>query len=136
MVTFSPDFVGCHWPEGHAVKGRLPARVGAKRTVAQVLRHMRYIGDFIRYEHVSVANDFDGVPFVLGGLEVVAIFPALVKEMLGQGTRDEVARGIVGGNLMGVWGRVAEVAKGMQADGVVPADDGLTPLDDPWKEWT
>jgi membrane dipeptidase len=85
MVTFSPDFVSCHWPEGHPIEGKLPERVDANLTIQQVVRHMRYIGDMIGYKHVGIWSDFDGVPFVIEGLEGVSKYPSLVAEMLRQG---------------------------------------------------
>ncbi|KAF2645926.1 microsomal dipeptidase precursor [Massarina eburnea CBS 473.64] len=134
MVTFSPDFVSCEWPGGHKIEGHLPRRVDSNLTISQVVRHMRYIGDLIGYEHVGVGSDFDGVPFVIEGLEDVSKYPSLVAEMLRQGISDEVAGKIVGGNLLRVWGKVDEVAARMQATGVLPAEDGLSPLDNPWTE--
>jgi membrane dipeptidase len=102
MVTFSPDFVGCHWPGGQPGEGQLPERVDAELSVAQVVCHMRYIGDMIGYEHVGIESDFDSVPFVLERPEDVAKFPALVAEMLRQGIGDEDAKKIVGGNALRV----------------------------------
>ncbi|KAF2651039.1 putative dipeptidase [Lophiostoma macrostomum CBS 122681] len=133
MITFSPDFVSCEWPTGHPIEGKLPQRVDANLTIPQVVRHMRYIGDMIGYDHVGIGSDFDGVPFVLEGLEDVSKYPSLIAEMLRQGISDEVAKKIVGGNLLRVWKKTDEVAAQMQAEGVMPAEDSLPRLDDPWK---
>ncbi|KAF2010377.1 hypothetical protein BU24DRAFT_436530 [Aaosphaeria arxii CBS 175.79] len=135
MVTFSPDFVSCQWPDGKPIQGELPERVDANLTIPQVVRHMRYIGDMIGYDHVGIGSDFDGVPFVLEGLEDVSKYPLLVAEMLRQGTSDEIAKKIVGGNLLRVWNKVDEVAIKLQNEGLLPAEDGLPPLDDPWKQY-
>ena len=133
MVTFSPDFVSCEWPDGRPIKGRLPRRVDANLTIPQVIRHMRYIGDLIGYEHIGVGSDFDGVASVIDGLEDVSRYPSLVAEMLRQGISDKVARDIIGENLLRVWRKVDKIAARLQAEGALPAEDSLPPLDNPWE---
>lgn len=133
MVTFSPDFVSCYWPGDIPVPGQLPERYQPNLTVSQVVRHMRYIGDLIGYEHVGVGSDFNGVPSTIPGLEDVSKFPHLVAEMLRQGIKDQDAKGIVGGNLLRVWKEADAVAERLRIDRVKPAEDDLPTLDDPWK---
>jgi membrane dipeptidase len=133
MVTFSPDFVSCRWRDGKPLDGQLPERYEPNLTVSQVVRHMRYIGDLIGYDHVGVGSDFDGVPSTLEGLEDVSRFPNLVAEMLRQGIRDSDVAKVVGGNLLRVWKAVDIVAARMNADREEPAEDDLPSLKNPWK---
>ncbi|KAF2184736.1 hypothetical protein K469DRAFT_688717 [Zopfia rhizophila CBS 207.26] len=133
MVTFWADFISCQWPDGKPVEGQLPERYAPNVTVAQVVRHMRYIGDLIGYDYVGIGSDFDGTPFALMGLEDVSKFPALVVEMLRQGIEEDDVRRIVGGNLLRVWNAVDNVAAALQADGALPAEDDLPWLPNPWE---
>ncbi|KAF4991478.1 hypothetical protein FGRMN_7789 [Fusarium graminum] len=133
MVTFSPDFVSCRWPDGKPVEGQLPERYEPDLTIPQVVRHIKYIGDLIGYEYIGLGSDFDGVPSTLRGLEDVSKFPDLVAEMLRQGVKDKAAEGIVGNNLLRVWKEVDDVAVRLQAEGRRPAEDNLPWLEDPWK---
>jgi len=134
MVTFWADFISCYYPNGtQPSPGSLPTRYEPNVTLSQVVRHMRYIGDLIGYEHVGIGSDFDGVPFAVPGLEDVSKFPNLVVEMLRQGIREEDVHGIVGGNLLRVWGKMDAVAEALQRNGTVrPAEDDLPWLPNPW----
>lgn len=133
MVTFWADFISCRWPDGVPVEGQLPESYPPNVTIAQVVRHMRYIGDLIGYDHVGIGSDFDGTPFALMGLDDVSKFPNLVMEMLRQGIEDDDVRKIVGGNLLRVWKVVDSVATAMQVDGTLPAEDDLVWLPNPWE---
>lgn len=132
MITFWADFISCAWPNGIPIPGRAPPRVPENVTVAQVVRHMRYIGDLIGYDHVGIGSDFDGTPFALMGLEDVSKFPALVVEMLRQGIGEEDVRKIVGGNVLRVWREVDAVAEVLQGNGTRPAEDELAWVPNPW----
>jgi len=131
MVTFFPDFVSCCNLEGGNKNG-IPERYNANLTISQVVKHMRYIGDLIGYDHVGIGSDFDGMPAPPRGLEDVTKYPDLVAEMLRQGISDADARLVVGKNLLRVWGDVDRVAREMQEDGVMPAEDDLPPAKKPW----
>ncbi|PVH84225.1 hypothetical protein DL98DRAFT_584796 [Cadophora sp. DSE1049] len=132
MVTFSPDFVSYRNSEGGNKNG-LPERYDANLTISQVAKHIRYIGDLIGYEHVGIGSDFDGMPATPRGLEDVSKYPDLVDEMLKQGITDENAPLIVEENLLRVWSDVDRVAKKLQEDGELPAEDDLPSVKDPWK---
>ncbi|KAG4416502.1 hypothetical protein IFR04_010358 [Cadophora malorum] len=80
MVTFSSEFVSCRNSEVGNKNG-LPERYDANLTISQVVRHMRYIGDLIGYEHMGIGSDFDGMPATPQGLEDVTKYPDLVAEM-------------------------------------------------------
>lgn len=134
MVTFWAGFISCQFPAGgKTYEGQLPEQYAPNVTVAQVVRHMRYIGDLIGYDHVGLGSDFDGTPFALTGLKDVSEFPALVVEILRQGITDDDARKIVGGNLLRVWKEVDDVAAALEVDKALPAEDELQWVPNPWE---
>lgn len=133
MVTFWQDFISCYWPTGQPVPGTLPKRYDPNVTVSQVVRHMRHIGDLIGYDHVGIGSDFDGVPNGLPDLEDVSKFPNLVAEMLKQGISDDDAKKIVGGNLIRVWKDADKVAKELRQNGLLPAEDNLASMPNPFE---
>jgi membrane dipeptidase len=107
MVNFSPDFISCvdvGDPSG------LPKYIDANNTLAQVVRHITYIGDLIGYSHVGIGTDYDGIETTPRGLEDVSKFPALVEALLDAGVgKGDVAK-VVGRNLLRVWHEVDRVA--------------------------
>lgn len=133
MVTFWAGFISCQWANGTPVKGELPVIYRPNVTVAQVVKHIRYIGDSIGYDHIGIGSDFDGTPTAIMGLDDVSKFPALVEEILKQGISENNARKVIGGNLMRVWREVDKVAAKLQAEGALPAEDDLAWLPNPWE---
>lgn len=133
MVTFWAGFISCQWANGTPVKGELPVIYRPNVTVAQVVKHIRYIGELIGYDHVGIGSDFDGTPTAIMGLDDVSKFPALVEEILNQGISENDARKIVGGNLLRVWRAVDGVANELQSNGALPAEDDLSWLPNPWE---
>jgi membrane dipeptidase len=111
MVNFSPDFISCvdvGDPSG------LPQYVDANNTLAQVVRHITYIGDLIGYSHVGIGTDYDGIETTPRGLEDVSKFPALVMALLEAGVgKGDIAK-VVGRNLLRVWHEVDKVAAELQ----------------------
>lgn len=125
MVNFAPDFISC--VEGDNENG-LPDFYPPNATLAQVARHVTYIGDRIGYEHVGLGSDFDGIPSVPKGLDDVSKYPALVAELLRLGLSDEDAAKVVGGNILRVWKEIDAVALDLQDKGFPPLEDELPPL--------
>ncbi|KAK3904398.1 membrane dipeptidase-domain-containing protein [Staphylotrichum tortipilum] len=125
MVNFNPEFVSC--VEGKGGDG-LPEFYPGNSTLAQVARHVVYIGEKIGWEHVGFGSDFDGIESTPEGLEDVSKFPALVGELLRQGVGHEDVAKVVGGNLFRVWGEVERVAAEMQKEGVPVLEDDLPGL--------
>lgn len=126
MVNFAPDFISC--VEGDNENG-IPDFYPPNSTLAQVVKHIMYIGDLIGYEHVGLGSDFDGIPSVPEGLDDVSKYPDLVAELLRQGLSDEDAAKVVGGNILRVWRDVDAVALDLQAKGTPTLEDDLPP----WK---
>ncbi|EON64935.1 membrane dipeptidase [Coniosporium apollinis CBS 100218] len=121
MVNFSPDFISC--VPGNDTSG-LPDPYPANATLAQVVRHIMYIGNLIGYDHVGIGTDYDGIESTPRGLEDVSKFPDLVAELLRQGVSDEDAAKVVGRNLLRVWKEVDEVAERLQRE-MEPVEDEL-----------
>lgn len=125
MVNFSPDFISC--VESGKESG-VPDFYPPNSTLAQVVRHVKYIGDLIGYDHVGLGSDFDGIPSVPEGLEDVSKYPDLVAALLDEDVSDGDAAKIVGGNILRVWKDVDAVALDLQAKGTLPLEDDLPSL--------
>lgn len=126
MINFAPDFVSCLPPPDPMT---LPELYEPNNTIAQVVRHVTYVGQRIGYDHVGFGSDFDGIETTPRGLERgVADFPKLVGLLLEAGVSDEDVEKVVGGNLLRVWERAEEVAIKMQEDGVPEGVDEIEPL--------
>jgi membrane dipeptidase len=100
MINFSPDFISCK--KSNSSDG-LPTYVPENNTLAQVVRHIRHIGELIGYDYVGIGTDYDGIDSTPKGLEDVSKFPALVAELLRQGISQEDVIKVIGGNLLRVW---------------------------------
>ena len=94
-MNFAPDFISC---VDSGNENGIPDFYPENSTLAQVARHITYIGDLVGYDHVGIGSDFDGVGSTPAGLDDVSKFPDLVAELLARGVSDEDAAKIVGGN--------------------------------------
>lgn len=112
MINFSPGFIACVPGKN---PGDLPETVMANATLAQVVRHIRHVGELIGYEHVGIGTDYDGIDKTPKGLEDVSKFPDLVAELLRQGVNEEDVVKVVGGNVLRVWKEADQVAAMLQA---------------------
>ncbi|KAI9880642.1 MAG: hypothetical protein M1830_001646 [Pleopsidium flavum] len=120
MINFNPEFISC--VPANASTG-IPDLYPPNSTLHQVVRHIKYVGDLIGYDHVGLGSDFDGIFDTPKGLDDVSKFPDLVAEMLRFGVSDEDAAKVVGRNILRVWGNVDEVAQKMRVAGTKPAED-------------
>jgi membrane dipeptidase len=126
MVTFAPEFVSCQTPKTPNPSG-LPDFVPENSTLTHVVRHIKYIGGLIGYDHVGLGSDFDGIFDTPRGLEDVSKFPDLVAEMLKEGISDVDIAKIIGGNILRVWNDVDNIALQLQSKGIFQMEDVL-----PW----
>lgn len=125
MVNFAPDFISC---VDNGNENGIPDFYEANSTLAQVVKHVLYIGNEIGFDHVGFGSDFDGIPSTPRGLEDVSKYPDLVAELLRQGLSNEDAAKVVGGNLLRVWKDIDDVALELQAKGEPALEDDLKPL--------
>jgi membrane dipeptidase len=124
MVNFSPDFISC--TASNSSTG-LPDFYPANNTLAQVVRHITYIGELIGYDHVGIGTDYDGIESTPKGLEDVSKFPDLVAELLRQGVSEKDVAKVVGRNLLRVWKEVDAVAVELQVT-MNPIEDDIVPF--------
>jgi len=127
MVNFSPDFISCK--DTDAASG-IPEFVNATSDLAQVVKHITYIGELIGYDHVGIGTDYDGIESVPRGLEDVSKFPDLVTALLEAGVSAKDAAKLVGRNLLRVWHEVDAVAAKLQKE-IDPVEESLGPI--PWE---
>lgn len=128
MVNFSPDFVSC---KDTGDEGGIPEYVKENSTLAQVVKHIAYIGDLIGYDHVGLGTDYDGIEDTPRGLEDVSKFPDLVTALLDAGVSTKDAGKIVGRNLLRVWHEADKVAARLQRE-IDPIDENLGSIE--WED--
>jgi len=121
MVNFSPSFISCKHGK---MPTDLPEDVPENATLAQVVRHIRHIGELIGYDHVGIGTDYDGIESTPTGLEDVSKFPDLIAALLREGISDEDAAKIAGRNILRVWEEADKVAKELQKS-MRPLEDKL-----------
>jgi membrane dipeptidase len=121
MINFSPDFISC--TASGAASG-LPDFYPQNNTLAQVVRHITYVGELIGYDHVGIGTDYDGIESTPKGLEDVSKFPDLVAELLRQGVKDADVAKVVGRNLLRVWKDVDAVAAKLAVE-MLPVEDSI-----------
>ncbi|KAF2645436.1 dipeptidase 1 precursor [Massarina eburnea CBS 473.64] len=124
MVNFNPGFISCVSGE----EGELPTTDPENATMAQVIRHIKHIGELIGYDHVGLGTDYDGIDSTPKGLEDVSKFPDLVAELLREGISDDDVAKITGKNILRVWKEAEKVAAELQ-ETTDPLEDDVT---DPW----
>ncbi len=122
MINFSPDFISC--TPSNSSTG-IPDLYQPNSTLHQVVRHIKYVGDMIGYDHVGLGSDFDGILDTPRGLDDVSKFPDLVAELLRSGVSDEDAAKVVGRNILRVWRDVDGVALKMRLANAKPVEDQI-----------
>ncbi|KAJ3051594.1 dipeptidase 1 (renal) [Rhizophlyctis rosea] len=92
-------------------------------TISQVADHIEHIAKVAGPKHVGFGSDFDGITSTPEGLEDVSKYPDLVAELLRRGFSDKDVEGVVGRNLLRVFGKVEEVKQQLRY--LPPAEDKL-----------
>ncbi len=80
---------------------------GSATTVGHVVDHIDHVVRVAGIDHVGIGSDFDGTPFLPGGLQHAGEFPNLTAELLVRGYAEGDVRKILGENLL----RVLDAAK-------------------------
>jgi len=80
-------------------------------TMEELMANFQHVIDLVGPEYVGIGSDYDGVGDSLPeGAKDVSTYPTIVAEMLKRGYSEDVIQGILGGNLMRVWGQVEAYA--------------------------
>jgi len=80
-------------------------------TMEELMANFQHVIDLVGPEYVGIGSDYDGVGDSLPeGAKDVSAYPTIVAEMLKRGYFEDVIQGILGGNLMRVWGQVEAYA--------------------------
>jgi membrane dipeptidase len=80
--------------------------------IREVAAHIDHVVGLVGIDHVGLGSDFDGVGDSLPtGLEDVAAFPNLIRELLELGYSEEEIEKVCSGNLLRVWSEVERVAR-------------------------
>ncbi len=84
------------------LRRRREARPMDRGTVADVADHVEHIARVAGVDHVGIGSDFDGIDLTPEGLEDVAAYPNLTRELLDRGWAEEEVLRILGGNALRV----------------------------------
>lgn len=87
-----------------------------RATLSQVADHVEYIRRVAGIDHVGIGSDFDGLAWVVQGLEDVSTFPALFVELSRRGWTESELRKLAGENLLRVLREVEQVALRLQRE--------------------
>lgn len=79
-------------------------------TIYDVLDHIDHIAKVAGPEHVGIGSDFDGVSVLPTQLDDVSCYPFITQGLIDRGYTDDQIRGILGGNLLRVMGKVESYA--------------------------
>ncbi len=80
-------------------------------TMDELMATFQHVMDLVGPQFVGIGSDYDGVGDSLPeGAKDVSTYPAIIAEMLKRGYSEDVIEGILGGNLMRVWGQVEDYA--------------------------
>lgn len=80
-------------------------------TMDELMATFQHVIDLVGPQFVGIGSDYDGVGDSLPeGAKDVSSYPAIIAEMLKRGYTEDVIEGILGGNLMRVWGQVEDYA--------------------------
>ncbi len=81
-------------------------------TLDDLLANFEHVIKLVGAEHVGIGSDFDGVGDSLPeGMKDVSYYPALIEALLKREYTVSDIQGIMGGNLMRVWGEVEDYAQ-------------------------
>ena len=84
-------------------------------TLAMVADHIDHIRQFAGVDCVGIGSDFDGITDTPRGLEDVATYPDLFKELARRGWTDADLRKLAGGNMLRVMRAAAEIGERLQS---------------------
>lgn len=83
-------------------------------SVVTVVNHIAHIIKTAGIDHVGIGSDFDGITYTPKQLEDVSCYPYITQELLNRGYTKEQIHKVLGGNIMRVFRKAEDVAKGMK----------------------
>ncbi|HEY5611004.1 MAG TPA: membrane dipeptidase, partial [Thermoanaerobaculia bacterium] len=102
------------------------AHPAPRATIAEVADHIDHIRKVAGIEFIGVGADLDGITTTPEGLESVADYPALFRELARRGYSDDALQKIAGLNVLRVMRKAESVAARLQKERA-PADDRIAP---------
>lgn len=104
------------YAEENAIRVKMQADIPqpSYKVIADHIDHAVKVGGI---DHVGLGSDFDGVDAIPHGMEDVSHLPDLVAELARRGYSQEDLEKILGGNVLRVMRRVAQVSQEMQTEG-------------------
>jgi membrane dipeptidase len=87
-----------------------------RATLSQVADHVEHIRRVAGIDHVGIGSDFDGLAWVVQGLEDVSTFPALFVELSRRGWTESELRKLAGENFLRVLREAEQVARRLQRE--------------------
>jgi membrane dipeptidase len=84
-------------------------------TVTDMADHFDYVKKLIGVEHIGMAGDFDGISFVIKGLENTSTYPNLLEELAKRGWTETELRKITSDNFLRVFEEVEKQSKRIKA---------------------
>ncbi len=84
-------------------------------TVADMANHFDYVKKLIGVAHIGMAGDFDGISFVIKGLENTSTYPNLLEELAKRGWTETELRKITSDNFLRVFEEVEKQSKRINA---------------------
>ena len=121
MVTFVPPFLSpdvkrwsASFDSVQRVKGDTAAWLAAhpevRATLGQVADHIEHIRNVAGIDHVGIGSDFDGITYVVKGLEDVSTYPALFAELSRRGWTEPALRKLAGENILRAFSQAEAVS--------------------------
>jgi membrane dipeptidase len=112
-------WMGPKTPESEAELDKLEAMKDAAvphPPLSALIDHVDHMIKVAGVEHVGIGSDFDGVECLPQGMDGVQDLPKITAELLRRGYGAEDMKGILGGNLLRVFGEVERVAHQIQSE--------------------
>lgn len=107
-----------HWPDDvkKALAAWRAANPAPRATISDVADHVDHVRKVAGIDHIGIGADLDGISTTPEGLESVAAYPALFRELARRGYSDLDLKKIAGLNLLRVMRKVETVAARLQKE--------------------
>jgi membrane dipeptidase len=121
MVCFVPSFISPGAKAWSAAFDSVEAAHGdtaawhashpeVRATLSEVADHIEHIRDVAGIDHVGIGSDFDGITYVVQGLEDVSKYPALFAELSRRGWSEASLRKLAGENVLRAFAQAEAVS--------------------------